>query len=954
MSQDTGLWSVRRPRETLGGINYNTGLPQPASAMKRSASGVGAGAPYSNSHGRSMSGSRQSLALSRPSQPMFQRSSSGTNLADIGLSSVKRTSSMRDKSFAPTPAPGRSSQDDRRSSVYRARTSTAGPMSHQSFFQQAPQPAGVPRDPRPLRDRSYQARIGQELLDYLAQNNFEMQMKHTLSQNIIKSPTQKDFNFMFQWLYRRIDPSHKFQKNIDQEVPPILKQLRYPYERSITKSQIAAVGGQNWSTFLGLLHWMMQLAQMLDGYACSRYDDACLESGIDVTGDRIIFDFLSKAYRDWLAMDEDADDEDANRALAPHIERMAAAFEQSNSKYTSELEMLEAENSRLLQEIEDLEKSTPDPAVLDNHFRIMEEDKIKFEEYNALAMQRSDKYETRINVLHEELDKLNEELREVDDERRGLQKAVDDLGISMQDIDRMTAERERLQKGIDSASQRLEDVKKKVAEKEVEASRKLDELERMVDRYNTLAYQIALIPATAVNANGRDYELQVTVNDGPDFSSSQLQASSGVSSSDRLLADPVAGYQPAHILNLDLRGQVKNSFLTLRKEISERRTIAMDMMMKDHDLLDGIKEAIEDKRNEVEALEHRVRAAEEEYEKTKEVTTTQKMASDAQIEKMEKELAKMRATLSESVQLMEQREMNTSIEYEQLVLRANSLREELHTEIDRMLNDVIKFKIHVQKNLDDYEGFVADEVQAELGSEEASEDTRNLNISIPLLDKKVQTWKDGFEDAEHLDVHRLVQERRLPWDATLKVKGWLRDVCTMEDQARDCDYRPARVLYASIVQDCEAELHCLRNQLVIKTFRFERIPHNLAKLRRWVSREEETTASTGVASETLQDETASSQSLGKPRPLSLEMIREVIETPGRVDSSEPVDEEELELTEEYAYHDQDYDQDWARREDEQETQRLLLAMKYKWPVNMRKAKMQYLRAIERQEWERDD
>ncbi|TDZ32828.1 putative kinetochore protein NDC80 [Colletotrichum trifolii] len=677
--------------------------------MKRSNSN--AGAPFSNSHGRSMSGSRHSLALSRPSQPMFQRSSSGTNLADLGLSSVKRTSTMREKSFAPTPVPGRSSTDaDRRSSVYRARPSTNGPMSHQSFFQQAPQPAGVPRDPRPLKDRSYQARIGQELLDYLAQNNFEMQMKHVLSQNIIKSPTQKDFNFMFQWLYRRIDPSYKFQKNIDQEVPPILKQLRYPYERSITKSQIAAVGGQNWSTFLGLLHWMMQLAQMLDGYACNRYDDACLESGLDVTGDHIIFDFLSKAYRDWLSMDEDADDDDANRVLAPHVERMAQAFEQSNSKYTSELEMLE------------------DPAVLDNHFRIMEEDKIKFEEYNALAMQRSDKYETRIQVLQDELDKLTQELKEVEDERRGLQKAVDDLGISMQDIDRMTAERERLQKGIESAVQRLEDVKKKVAEKEMDASRKLDELERMVDKYNTLAYQIGMIPATAVNAKGKDYELQVTVNDGPDFSSSQLKGSSSASSSDRLLADPVTGYQPAHILNLDLRGQVKSSFLSLRKEISERRSIAMDMMLKDHDLLDGIKEAIEDKRNEVEALEHRVRAAEEEYEKTKEVTTAQKMASDAQIEKTEKELAKMRATLSESVQLMEQREMNTSIEYEQLVLRANSLREELHTEIDRMLNDVIKFKIHVQKNLDEYENFVTDELEKELGSDEARDDTRGLDV----------------------------------------------------------------------------------------------------------------------------------------------------------------------------------------------------------------------------------
>jgi kinetochore protein NDC80 len=108
--------------------------------------------------------------------------------------------------------------------------------------------------------------------------------------------------------------------------------------------------------------------------------------------------------------------------------------------------------------------------------------------------------------------------------------------------------------------------------------------------------------------------------------------------------------------------------------------------------------------------------------------TAQKLASDAQIEKMEKELAKMRAGLSESVQLMEQREMNTSIEYEQLVLKANSLREELHTEIDRILNDVVKFKLHIQKNLDDYEGFVAGELEKELGSFEVKDDTRPMDL----------------------------------------------------------------------------------------------------------------------------------------------------------------------------------------------------------------------------------
>jgi kinetochore protein NDC80 len=34
-----------------------------------------------------------------------------------------------------------------------------------------------------------------------------------------------------------------------------------------------------------------------------------------------------------------------------------------------------------------------------------------------------------------------------------------------------------------------------------------------------------------------------------------------------------------------------------------------------------------------------------------------------------------------------------------------------------MLNDIIKFKVHVQKSLEDYEGFVVEEVEQELGGE---------------------------------------------------------------------------------------------------------------------------------------------------------------------------------------------------------------------------------------------
>lgn len=49
-----------------------------------------------------------------------------------------------------------------------------------------------------------------------------------------------------------------------------------------------------------------------------------------------------------------------------------------------------------------------------------------------------------------------------------------------------------------------------------------------------------------------------------------------------------------------------------------------------------------------------------------------------------------------------------------------------------MLNDIIKFKVHIQKSLEDYEGFVVEEVEQELGSEgEEDELQEDLQMQQP-------------------------------------------------------------------------------------------------------------------------------------------------------------------------------------------------------------------------------
>ncbi|KAL2408687.1 putative kinetochore protein ndc80 [Exophiala dermatitidis] len=745
MSQPTGLFSVRRPRETLGNIQNFSGIPQPASAVKRvSSSHELRNAPYTASHVRSTSINQ---SIQRPAQPNFHRSSSGGSLADMGISTVRRSASNNvfgsahtgRQSLAPNqlfgPQTPATQSLQRRSSIF-SRPSAHGPVAHQSFFSQPPAPTGAPKDPRPLRDSSYRARLSQELLDYLTQNNFELEMKHSLTQNSVKSPTQKDFTLMFQWLYKRIDPGYRFQKGIDTEVPPIMKQLRYPYERDITKSHLVAVGGQNWPRFLGLLHWMMQLAQMLDNFSRGAYDDACAEAGIDVSSDRIVFRFLFGAYQDWLQMGPEDDEESEDAALQPHIQAMNEEFERVNAKHVEELKMYEAEHEALKAQIEEFERNAPDIAKLDKHFKILEDDKKKFEEYNANVQAKIEKYDSRIKILEAEIQRTVADLQVVEQERQGLQQSVDRQGLNIQDIDRMNTERERLTKSHEDAVAALDELNKQVLEKEAETARKLEDLEAVVKRYNSLGYQLSLIPSTAVNAKGADYELRLNVSENSKFLSTSQQRSSSSSSSsrrhgssttaaeasggstDRLLADHNVGYSPIHLLNLDLRGAVRNAFIALRKEINERRKAAADADLNARDFLDNISEALHEKNTEIDNLNYRVNEASRLYASLKESNNTIYTQQTSAIEKLEKELARMREGLERGVVELEQREIEVQVAWESMREEAARVREELHSGVERCLEDVIRFKVHIQKGLEEFEGWVGEEVELELLGDE--------------------------------------------------------------------------------------------------------------------------------------------------------------------------------------------------------------------------------------------
>lgn len=743
MSQPTGLFSVRRPRETLGSIQNFSGIPQPASAMKRSNSNQDMRAPYTGSQVKQFSVQN----LQRPAQPNFHRSSSGGEFTGMAQSTVRRSTtnpfagsasvSAHRQSLAPNQLFGSqtpsSANVQRRSSIY-SRPSAAGPLGSHTFFTQ--QPPAKRQDPRGQLLKPARERMQQELAEYLAQNNFELDMKHTLRPASTVSPTQNDFNLIFQWLYKRIDPSYKFQKAIEVELPALIKQLRYPYGTEIAKSHINPITPQHWPKFLAIFHWMMQLAQMLDNFTRGAYDDACAEAGLDVTGDRIVFRFLFSAYQDWLQVSPDEDDDAADRALEPHRQAMSEEFSRINAQYEGDLKTLEDENKKLREQIEEIESAMPDVEKLDRHFKILEDDKKKFEDYNNNVEAKIEKYQSRLKILETEMAKTEADLQQVEQERQSLQQQVDRQGLNIQDIDRMNTERERLTKSYDDAVSQLEQVNKSVLEKEIETSQKVEELENIVKRYNTLGYQVSLIPTTAANAKGQDFELVLRLTEQPtNFSTSTTPRKSRRSPSeeqaDRLLAGPLTGYQPQTLLPAhltDLRGTIRTTFLSLRKSVNERRRSATAHALSDRDLIDSVSEMLHEKQSEIENMNYKINDQKDLYNRLKEDHKTINIQAQVKREKTEKELSKMRDGLGKGVLDLEQREMEVQIAWEGMMQEADRVREELHGGVERILEDVVRFKLHVKEGLEVFEGWAVKEVEEELmedgvdfGDEEAYE-----------------------------------------------------------------------------------------------------------------------------------------------------------------------------------------------------------------------------------------
>jgi kinetochore protein NDC80 len=136
------------------------------------------------------------------------------------------------------------------------------------------------------------------LLDFLIKSGYDK----PISQKILTAPSSKDFQMIFKFLFAKIDPTADFDKKFEDEVPVLLKGIRYPFANEISKSQLYAVGSMHaWPSLLAMLSWIVDLIQVSDAIEMQEVNNPIDDP------EGIFFEYLCKSYKIFLAGSDDYD-----------------------------------------------------------------------------------------------------------------------------------------------------------------------------------------------------------------------------------------------------------------------------------------------------------------------------------------------------------------------------------------------------------------------------------------------------------------------------------------------------------------------------------------------------------------------------------------------------------------------------------------------------------------------
>ncbi|SCU84351.1 LADA_0D01222g1_1 [Lachancea dasiensis] len=563
------------------------------------------------------------------------------------------------------------------------------------------------KDPRPLRDKNFQTIIQQEIYDYLHAQKFDVQANHPISLKSLRQPTQKDFVFMFRWLYQRMDPGYKFSRSIEHEVYVILRTIQYPYLETINKSQISAVGGSSWPKFLGMLHWLVNTNKRLDAYlqkvdlslnSQNTQDITVLRQPIgtldeqedkqekyELIVERLFIDYIVQAYKSFLRLDDDYDD---------YMKELIIGFERFAQVIRNDISNIAMSNNDLSVKYEELMEKGQEVKVAKDKFTALQSDLTKFQNYVSAMQHKSQEWPRKLEKMETERESKDRQLKQTEIEINELRNLIKSKDMEIPEIDKLNTEREKLSKTLEIVSDQVDQAVSALKGQRMETEGAYRTLVEVAGQYGNASESLILARSSIghqINLDQKNISLPQGIIQNYDARQDDIefQIPGGVS----------------------VRETIKPTLLELN-EIIQQRVQGLQQDNAAGDLrLEHLRQEISEKTRSLELLEHELSSAKSHYDEFKQESHSRLLSQRIEIEKMERRLQNVKYSSHQRIAEAEQQVQNSKLQYEELKLSVNRERNVLHAKVIHLIDYVSNFKINVQSSVEDLELLTAEELE---------------------------------------------------------------------------------------------------------------------------------------------------------------------------------------------------------------------------------------------------
>ncbi|RKO97707.1 hypothetical protein CXG81DRAFT_15246 [Caulochytrium protostelioides] len=516
---------------------------------------------------------------------------------------------------------------------------------------------GITKDPRPIREKSWQISTIRGLISFLVQAGYP----NSISVKTMQAPSAKDFQSIFKFLYGMLDSQYVYQKKFEEEVPLILKSLRYPFADGISKSQLFSVGSPHaWPTLLAVLAWLQELIQCCEQaegtYHGTNDDFQTGMVGAEVPNERIFYNYLLTAYGVFLSGEDD------NEEMDQHLIK---TFDRRNAHIVKDLERMRAHYAALRAEWEPLSMNEDPLSVLQRDHHGLVQDREKFRQYLSHL-------DTKVASLTEQLQQVREdantkasELTQLQEQQRQLQHVVDTQEVSPADVDRMTSEKTSLAKGLDTLALRSEEATRVAWEHEIALQKKIDTLDKLVQEYNGLGRRLNLF------ASRPDLQLSLLVHNEP----------------------------PKLLLSVDLQNLAKPAIHTMLESFNAKAHALEDERIAISEELDQLQEAFSEQSDANASLSQQLRQQSDEHTSEKETIGRNNATKTHQIQHYEQSMTALRGEDSDTLLAVQQRHTQLNTELQQMSRTYVAEKERLSNKLVTSMQDALSFHAHIMEAL---------------------------------------------------------------------------------------------------------------------------------------------------------------------------------------------------------------------------------------------------------------